>query len=663
MNLQTVFCANRACPDKHQVGKGNIVSHGKARQRCKCKSCGHTFSYRQGTIFAGLRTDVKIVTWVVGLIAWGCPVAAIVAVFEVDERTVADWMHRSAANSNAMSVNLSSARVRRAEWYLEGMRMGQKVGALLGYQFERGLHDNDLNIYLQAFRQRFPFELDHSIPVPADTPLEAIAARNVVDGQKLVQTYQTSGFPYGVTELNTAPTPHQTIVQQLVKETAEALDAVADLALAEGVFQVSAGNHERGAAMLDALNRGGNPPEAEFIRTPRSGISLAHVVGAVFPEAVPGILNWIDTTPRAETEPRLNAWVDHLLGIPSDIRGQAKITDHADVTFTAAELNLSALDFLIIAGEDLAPGSDLERRILFMLRRREGLDDTIKIVLNLIDSQPTWATSIKTFFQMLPLVRALRRIVSECRPLNADDLLTLHAPIADDKNRLHVNVAELQTRANAAQAQLKTINTALTMAQADALITDDPADVDRLRDALINVTTFGLPDFPSNAATNDAKGIKILSDQADGALKNLATRLDSAQSTVDEAAAIPATDIDDKANALRAIINAVFGSTLNVLPLFTPHNAPELTQSLASHADLLKDAPLLATDTWLHSLTRVRERIARLEEMRLFSGMFDTAGDTLSLTVMQTCIYPAHVGWGCPSKKFLWNRVVCAHWP
>ena len=46
-------------------------------------------------MFAGLRTDVKIVTWVVGLVAWGCPVAAIVAVFELDERTVAHWMHRA----------------------------------------------------------------------------------------------------------------------------------------------------------------------------------------------------------------------------------------------------------------------------------------------------------------------------------------------------------------------------------------------------------------------------------------------------------------------------------------------------------------------------------------------------------------------------------------
>lgn len=95
MNLQTVFCPNMACRDKHEVGKGNIVSHGKGRQRCKCKSCGKTFSYRRGTLFYGLRSDVQLVTWVVGLMAWGCPLKAIVSVFEVDERTVADWLHRA----------------------------------------------------------------------------------------------------------------------------------------------------------------------------------------------------------------------------------------------------------------------------------------------------------------------------------------------------------------------------------------------------------------------------------------------------------------------------------------------------------------------------------------------------------------------------------------
>lgn len=62
MNLQKVFCPNMACRDKHEVGKGNIVAHSQQQQRCKCRSCGHTFSYQR---WAGRRGDGALPTeWV-----------------------------------------------------------------------------------------------------------------------------------------------------------------------------------------------------------------------------------------------------------------------------------------------------------------------------------------------------------------------------------------------------------------------------------------------------------------------------------------------------------------------------------------------------------------------------------------------------------------------
>ncbi len=95
MNLQTVFCPNEGCYDKHKRGMGNIVAHGQKRERCKCKTCGKTFSYRHTTPFFGLRSDVQEVICVVTLVAYGCPVAAIVAAFERDERTIANWLQRA----------------------------------------------------------------------------------------------------------------------------------------------------------------------------------------------------------------------------------------------------------------------------------------------------------------------------------------------------------------------------------------------------------------------------------------------------------------------------------------------------------------------------------------------------------------------------------------
>jgi transposase-like protein len=94
MNLQAVFCPNPGCPDKYVKGKGNIISHGQKRPRCKCTGCGHTFTYRRGTPFFGLRSEVSEIICVVTLVAYGCPVAAIVAAFERDERTIARWLER-----------------------------------------------------------------------------------------------------------------------------------------------------------------------------------------------------------------------------------------------------------------------------------------------------------------------------------------------------------------------------------------------------------------------------------------------------------------------------------------------------------------------------------------------------------------------------------------
>ena len=53
---------------------------------------------------------------------------------------------------SAAAVNLSSARVRRAKWLLDGIRQGQSLGNLLGYRLERRLQDARLAAYIAKFR-------------------------------------------------------------------------------------------------------------------------------------------------------------------------------------------------------------------------------------------------------------------------------------------------------------------------------------------------------------------------------------------------------------------------------------------------------------------------------------------------------------------------------
>src|SRR5438132_5827176 len=57
--------------------------------------CKQTFSARRGTMFEGLRTSTDVVVIVVTLLAFGCPVQAIVQAYGLDERTVASWRDRA----------------------------------------------------------------------------------------------------------------------------------------------------------------------------------------------------------------------------------------------------------------------------------------------------------------------------------------------------------------------------------------------------------------------------------------------------------------------------------------------------------------------------------------------------------------------------------------
>ena len=95
MNLETVFCPNLECPARGQTGRGNVQVHSRKEKRYYCKVCQRTFSESKGTLFYGLKTEAQTVLLVVTLMAYGCPLQAIVIAFGFDERTVKGWWQRA----------------------------------------------------------------------------------------------------------------------------------------------------------------------------------------------------------------------------------------------------------------------------------------------------------------------------------------------------------------------------------------------------------------------------------------------------------------------------------------------------------------------------------------------------------------------------------------
>ena len=106
MNPQELFCPNIACPARGQVGKGNIHIHSQKDKRCICEVCGGTFTTTRGTIFYRLRSDPQLVMWVIVLLAYGCPIQAIVKAFGLDERTVSDWQARAGQHCQQVHEHL-----------------------------------------------------------------------------------------------------------------------------------------------------------------------------------------------------------------------------------------------------------------------------------------------------------------------------------------------------------------------------------------------------------------------------------------------------------------------------------------------------------------------------------------------------------------------------
>ncbi|MGH4000300.1 MAG: hypothetical protein ACRDTJ_22885, partial [Pseudonocardiaceae bacterium] len=183
----------------------------------------------------------------------------------------AGYLGNRTPGGEAFAVNLTSERIRVALSILDGMRQGQSLGALLGYRFERGLHeghpDVELDRFIAPLRAAFPLRFGR-IPetAPAQgTAFEQVEARNVIDGLDLHRTVTRTDeteYPFGKSGLPDGPSTEELkAIHDEVDNLKAIHDALADLAVAEGTHQALLGNAERASATLDAYAKEGFPPE------------------------------------------------------------------------------------------------------------------------------------------------------------------------------------------------------------------------------------------------------------------------------------------------------------------------------------------------------------------------------------------------------------------
>jgi hypothetical protein len=323
----------------------------------------------------------------------------------------------------ALDLDVSSTRMRQAREVLAGVRAGQELGVLLGYRFERWLHEVNpaLNRFLVPLRTMAPSvaakEVDRIASGEVDAGVEPVAAAVVLDGLRLHEL----GVPAVLARL-AAPPPQQRYgsggppdpveqaqLARLHARLGELLDATADLLLAEGVHQLVGGSAARAAAAMEAAAGDGQPPEPEVITAPGQTVGQQHRLAILLPEpAAPDAAGGWAATPRARANPALELWCRQALGPASAI-----VVARSGARWIRLDrLGVGALDLL---------AADVEGWPVFWARARRrvpGLPDGA--LLERRDGLPARTVGLA---DVLPLVQALRSLLAQARPLGHADLV------------------------------------------------------------------------------------------------------------------------------------------------------------------------------------------------------------------------------------------------
>ncbi len=354
--------------------------------------------------------------------------------------------YASEEDANMFNVNLSSGRVRKALKMIEGIQNGQSLAALLGYEFERGIHDNNnlsnVDQYVFKIRRKFPLasnQIRSTYEEDEDISIEKLEARNVVDGLDLIGFAESNLGPddeplyFDDLDLGSVSTQVKGIIVSEINNIRDINDAVSDLAFAESIHQVAQGNIDRAAGTLDTYSSGNYPQIPDVIQTPRSGVNLTHRVGIHIKANAPVIAG---QTPRAMAEPGLNMFFKDVLPVLSKIRAyvsfyhlasDSTIVDHP---VSMADLNLQPIDLLYMINTNSE-------------QAMTALDDCIvNHVLNSSfpasagpDKPPRPDTDIKiryfkatgddnvSIFELAPLIEHLKSLLLKSKPLKAGDVI------------------------------------------------------------------------------------------------------------------------------------------------------------------------------------------------------------------------------------------------
>jgi hypothetical protein len=588
--------------------------------------------------------------------------------------------------AGAFDIDLRSHRVKRAKQLLEGVANGQSMAALLGYRFERALRDNDLSQHILDYRRQFPFRPTG----PGPETGENIAARDVIDGLRLVTEYRDKGID--AISPAAVPAADRPKVRAFIDDLIDLIDSVSDLLVSESVYQLVGGNLDGSAAAMSALDKQTRPPEPRVVKTPHSTRGYTQRVVVALQGSDAGA--WAPMNDlAAQVEPRLNAWLARLLGDPARYRFHARVLERVatgqvydgrpqfrwqdrnhPLQAGLGELGMSPLA-LVLGGEPQQHGgqSALQERLGAVLSAKARADfgaDAERMAVVLEGGAPADAPAgTLGLIAFESFCWLLRRLLEKARALRRMDLVLARdgvetAATLNDGDFAGVDLPELQGRLAVADVRASQVLAALAAAAAavpaepEALAPQDPATLAllaALQGALAQAAGLGWRSATASqpaadAATSDATGAQVAPLDTVAAAHGRAVALHAEVSA--RLAAAPAADgsepFGEQVRLTIERVRAILGASFPLLPAFTLGGyAAEVAASLAARATLL-NGDELAIAGWLPKVGCVHELAGMLADVLTAAEAqgVPTAGGDFKLIQMGAPGVPPVKRWG-----------------
>ncbi len=321
-------------------------------------------------------------------------------------KTVAVLRAASLTHEAAFKIDLSSTRARAAQSLLSELRQGISLGDALRLRLERALQEpaargGEAAALLPDLRAVFPEVFRGWLDGDASThDAGALAAALTA----ALRARCKALFERSLQDWNTA-----------CAEMARVLDAFADVAVAEAVYQHIRGNPERVRAWMEAVEGGSVPPDPEVLRTPRS--SSRRVQRAAIPVAFRESPPASGASLRSLADPGLDALAAALLGVTGDLPITVETAGEEASTralFLNEHLGMRPID-LVFGGEP-----EIRARVSLWVAEREAAAD-LAAVASVVARTTVKIASADTA-RALSRASKTRALLACSRPLRPDDI-------------------------------------------------------------------------------------------------------------------------------------------------------------------------------------------------------------------------------------------------